>query len=122
MLRDVSMHARRTEAMVVSFSNPYTFKWVITRASEALASTSDAVAGLLDMAQHIGVCPSMIGSRNTAERSRPTLRTDREDGQADFLQRDDYGSAKDWMQNLTVSLLLLPVLQHGDTIPPMLLT
>lgn len=47
VLRDVSMHARRTEAMVVSFSNPHTFKWVITRASETLASTSDAVASRL---------------------------------------------------------------------------
>ena len=79
VLRDVSMHARRTEVMVVSFSNPHTLKWVI---------------------QEDG------------------------DGQAGFLQRDDYGSAKDWMQNLTVSesLFLLPVLQHGDAIPPMLLT
>ena len=32
----INMHARRTEAMVVSFSDPHTFKRVIIRASEVL--------------------------------------------------------------------------------------
>lgn len=71
-LLDINMQARRTETAVVSSNDPHTFRRAIMRASEVLTLALDDVAGLLSMAQYTGVCPSMIGSCKTSERSRPT--------------------------------------------------
>ena len=70
MLLDVHMHARRTDSMQVSFSDPQTSKRETIRAFKASSSTSGVFAGLLRIAQYTGVCPSMSGSCRTAERSK----------------------------------------------------
>ena len=45
---DINIHARRTETMVVSFTNPHLFRRAIIRVSEVLIlALLDDVAGLL---------------------------------------------------------------------------
>lgn len=64
------MHARRTESMVLSFSDPLVFKRVNIRAFKASSSTSGVSRGRFRIAQYTGSCPSMRGSCRTAERLR----------------------------------------------------
>src|SRR5580658_10673200 len=70
-LLDVHMHARRTESLVVFFSDPEAFKRVNIRAFKASSLTSGNLAGLLRIAQYTGICPSMSGSCKTAGKPRP---------------------------------------------------
>ena len=84
-LLDLDIHARRTEAMVVSFSVLHAFRRAIIRASEVAVSSSEDVAGLLSIAQYTGVCFRMSGSCRTTASSRPTS-----------LQASEQAKKRDW--------------------------
>jgi len=106
-LLDVHIHARRTESLVVFFSDPEAFKRVNIRAFKASSSTSGDFTGLLRIAQYTGICPSTSGSCKTAEKSRSqSLQT-----RAHFEKTEIRSSSevrprksKAWMEDRTRSL------------------
>ena len=108
VLLDVHMHARRTESLVIFFSDPEAFKRVNIRAFKSSSSTSGGVAGLLRIAQYTGICPSMSGSCKREEKSRPqSLQTRAHFEKAEMRSSSEImpRKSKEWMEDRTRSLV-----------------